>query len=289
MKARVSIIIRARNDMPLIRRTIAALKTQTLPLRVFAFDNASTDGTREELAGFADQLIDVPDGSYVPGKVLNHGMRISDSEFVVFLNSDCVPMHPECLENLLAAFSVAPEERCAAVFGRQIPRQDCIDIFYKDTEDTFGDGLRQKYWKHCFSMASSAVSRKVWEKYPFREDIQYSEDIDWTWRVRQEGFSIRYAADSTVEHSHNYTPAQFYRRQFGEGRAEAAIFSWTDWERTWLRYSLLPFIRQILSDYRFAASEFHPKLFFQSPVYRLMQMIGRRKGFNEGCREVFKK
>jgi hypothetical protein len=41
-----------------------------------------------------DQLIDVPAGSYVPGKVLNHGMRISDSEFVVFLNSDCVPTHP---------------------------------------------------------------------------------------------------------------------------------------------------------------------------------------------------
>jgi rhamnosyltransferase len=67
-------------------------------------------------------------------------------------------------------------------------------------------------------MASSAISRQVWEQYPFRDDIQYSEDIDWTWRVRQKGFSIRYAADSVVEHSHNYTPLQFYRRQLGEGQ-----------------------------------------------------------------------
>lgn len=285
----VSIIIRARNDMPLIARTIEGIKQQSLPYKIFAFDNESTDGTRQELDKIAQQVVNVPAGTYVPGKILNHGMRISDSDVVVFLNSDCVPTHPEWLANLIKPFEKSSTEKPAAVFGRQIPRSDCIDIFHKDTEDTFGDGEKQKYWKHCFSMASSAVNRKVWEKYPFREDIQYSEDIDWTWRIRQQGYKIFYCADSVVEHSHNYTPREFYHRQYGEGKAEAAIFTWTAWEKFWLRYSLMPFARQVISDYRFAFTNHRFRLFLQSPVYRLSQMLGRRKGFLDGLKKAGKK
>lgn len=275
--------------MPVIRKTLAGLKTQTMPYKVFAFDNGSTDGTREELAAVAEKVIDVPPGTYVPGRVLNQGMRTAESEYVVFLNSDCIPTHSEWLERLVGAFKSEPHGSCAAVFGRQIPRPDCIDIFYKDTEDTFGDGSRQKAWKHCFSMASSAVARDVWLKHPFREDIQYSEDIDWTWRMREQGYSIRYVPDSVVEHSHNYSPSEFYRRQTGEGKAEANIFSWSAWGSSWLRYSLLPFARQIVSDYRYACRNFRPRLLFQSPVYRLMQMLGRRKGFIAGLAEKGRK
>ncbi|MFZ5949925.1 MAG: glycosyltransferase family 2 protein [Candidatus Rifleibacteriota bacterium] len=278
---KTSIVIRARNDMPVIKRTIAGLQRQNTAFEVFAFDNGSTDGTREELARIATRLIDVE--KYIPGQVLNQGMEISKSEKVVFLNSDCVPMHEQWLGNLLSGFTDA---NCAAVFGRQIPRKDCQAIFYKDTEDTFGDGERQKYWKHCFSMASSAVSRKVWQQHPFREDIQYSEDIDWTWRMRQHGFSIKYVADSVVEHSHNYTPAQFYRRQYGEGKAEAAIFTWTAWEKNWLRYSLMPLFRQIFSDVKYAFKFHRPKIIFESPVYRISQMLGRRCGFIDGLKKL---
>lgn len=60
--------------------------------------------------------------------------------FVAFLNSDCTPLDEHWLEYLLASFS----EGVAAVFGRQVPRPDCKPLFAKDTEDTFGDGERQK-------------------------------------------------------------------------------------------------------------------------------------------------
>lgn len=277
---KTSIVIRARNDMPVIKRTLAGLQQQNTEFEIFAFDNGSTDGTREELAKVANKIIDVK--KYIPGLVLNQGMTEANSDKVVFLNSDCVPMHKDWLKNLVNSF---PDENCAAVFGRQIPRKDCQAIFFKDTEDTFGDGERQKYWKHCFSMASSAISRKIWQQHPFREDIQYSEDIDWTWRMRQHGFSIKYVADSVVEHSHNYTPAQFYRRQYGEGKAEATIFTWNEWEQNWLRYSFLPFLRQLFSDFKYAFKFHRPKIIFESPVYRLAQMLGRRKGFIEGLEQ----
>lgn len=278
----VAVVMRSRNDMPLVRETLDAIFRQRLPFELFVFDNASTDGSREEFEKRNLRLITVPAGQYVPGRVLNQGMRETRSPFVVFVNSDCTPQSDDWLERLLDGFT---GREVAAVFGKQIPRPDCQPLFVKATVDTYGDGSRQRFWKHCFSMASSAIRREVWERFPFREDLLYSEDIDWTWRMRRQGYSIRYVPDSVVMHSHNYTLAQWYRRQFGEGRAEAAIFSWTSWERFWLRYSLMPFARQVLSDLLYGLRKGMPGLVAASIPYRLAQMLGRRAGFLAGLRE----
>lgn len=272
----VAVVVRARDDAAVISRTLDGLERQDAPYKLHAFDNASRDGTREALVQAGAAVVDVPEGFYVPGRVLNAAMSATQGEFVVFLNSDCVPCRPDWLRCLVAGFD-APD--VAAVFGRQIPRPDCSFLFAKDAEDTFGDGGRQKYWRHCFSMASSAIRRSTWEKTPFSEGLEYSEDVDWTWRARRAGWKVRYVADSVVEHSHNYTLRQWRKRQYGEGRAEAAIFEWGRWERSWARYSFLPFARQVLSDWKFALrrGRLGPALF--SPILRFVQMRGRRAGF----------
>ncbi len=280
-----AVILRSHNDMPLIAKTLEMLSKQTLPFHLIALDNESSDGTLEEIRKYTDDIITIPAGTYVPGPVLNIGIEAAKdyNRFIVFLNSDCTPDNEFWLEEMLKGFH---EEKIAAVFGRQMPREDCKPIFAKDTDDTYGDGERQQYWKHCFSMASSAIDRTCWEEAPFREDIQYSEDIDWTWRARQRGWKIQYVKDSKVYHSHNYSWKAFKRRHYGEGKAEAAIFSWDRWEKTFLRYSFLPYLRQILSDWKFGLREKKIAILFHSPVIRLAQLIGRRKGFNEGIREL---
>jgi rhamnosyltransferase len=273
------IVMRSKNDNGLVQRTVAGLKTQDHPYRLLVMDNASTDHSAEFLQSVADRFITVPEGQYVPGRVLNQGMRETDGEFVVFLNSDCIPLHPQWLSRLLAGFD---SDDIVAVFGRQEPRPDCTPLLSKDTEDTFGDGRRQAHWRHCFSMATSALRRTAWERMPFDEHLRYSEDIDWTWRARQAGGRIRYVADSRVEHSHNYTLSQFYRRHRGEGEAEARIFEWSGWDASWVRYSFLPFLRQMLGDFKYAVRERKPTLALQSPALRLAQMLGRRAGFQKG-------
>ena len=276
------IIMRSYQDMPLIADTLAMVSRQTTPFELISLDNESTDGTLQEIKKYTDRIINIPKGTYVPGRVLNKGMEVSHGEFVVFLNSDCTPQNEFWLKNLLAGFT---DDNVAAVFGRQIPRPDCHPIFAKDTEDTFGDGSNQKYWRHCFSMASSAIRRSVWEKMKFDEDIQYSEDIDWTWRARKKRHEIRYVADSIVLHSHIYSLRQFYRRHYGEGRAEAVIFDWSRWERSFIRYSLLPYIRQIISDEKYCLSHFSLGACLYSNVLRFAQLLGRRAGVKDGLKE----
>jgi rhamnosyltransferase len=277
------VVMRSHNDMPVIAETLIKLHEQDHGFELVCLDNESDDGTVEELRKYTKRIVNIPRGAYVPGKVLNRGMELANSARVVFLNSDCTPQDAHWLRNLLAGFGSG--DQVAAVFGRQIPRPDCHPLLAKDTENTYGDGSRQKYWRHCFSMASSAISRAVWESRRFDEDLRYSEDIDWTWRVRQAGYEVRYVPDSVVMHSHNYTLRQFYGRHFGEGRAEAAIFPWSSWEGSLVRYSLLPYARQVLDDWRYALPKGLWRSCVWSPVLRFAQMMGRRKGFVQGLRE----
>jgi rhamnosyltransferase len=276
--------MRSHNDLPLIEKTLAMVACQTVSHTLIAFDNDSSDGTAELLRREADEVHRVPAGTYIPGAVLNRAMEAADpaAPFVVFLNSDCTPADEYWLERLVGGFT---DPDIAAVFGRQLPRPDALPLFAKDTEDTFGDGSRQKYWRHCFSMASSAVRRSCWETMPFSTAVQYSEDIDWTWRMRQQGWRTVYVKDSCVYHSHNYTLSQFYRRQRGEGAAEAAIFPWSRWDRSLLRYSLLPFLRQVKSDWSYAVTTRSAKAFFHSPALRMSQLLGRRRGFVTGLKQ----
>ena len=152
-------------------RLFASLHEQDETFELICLDNQSEDGTVEELQKYTDRIVNIPKGSYIPGRALNLGMELTQGEFVVFLNSDCTPQNKSWLGKLLAGFNGSTG--VAAVFGRQIPRPDCYPIFVKDTEDTYGDGSRQKYWKHCFSMASSAISRSVWESMRFSEKLRY--------------------------------------------------------------------------------------------------------------------
>jgi rhamnosyltransferase len=277
------VVMRSHNDMPIIGETLRMLSRQRSPRRLLVMENASTDGTRQAVDQAGATVIEVPAGHYVPGRVLNQAMEATDGEFVVFLNSDCTPQSEDWLELLLAGFD-SPD--VGAVFGRQVPRPDCEPLYALDTEATFGDGERQKYWRHCFSMASSAIRRSVWEKMRFDEALQYSEDIDCTWRIRQAGWTVRYVPDAVVMHSHNYTPTQWYRRQFGEGKAEARIFSWTKWQRSFLRYVVLPWGRQVWSDWKHCAERADLGTALYSPYLRAVGAWGRWLGFQQGLSEV---
>ncbi len=281
----IPIIMRSHNEVELLKETLDMVNKQTIPFELHIFDNDSDDGTAELIPLYTKHIHRVAKGTYIPGRVLNEALKVTDSNapFIVFLNSDCTPLDKHWLEELLKGFD---DSGVCAVFGRQVPRPDCKPLFEKDTNDTFGDGSRQKYWKHCFSMASSAIRRECWKEEPFSETLTYSEDIDWTWKARQRGWTINYCKNSQVFHSHNYTYTQFRKRQKGEGKADAQIFQWTNWERTFLRYSLLPYLRQIKSDWLYTLSRREFGAFLYAPILRFAQLRGRREGFLEGLKET---
>jgi len=279
----VWIVMRSMNDRDVIGETLERVRSQRGPrFKLLNIDSGSTDGTLDIISDYTDRLIRIRPEEYIPGRVINTGMSETDTEVVVFLNSDATPVDDHWLENLLREIR---GDRVAAVYGRQMSRPDTLPLFHKDNERAFGDGNLAATWTHFFSMANSAVVRSVWEQRPFDEEIRYSEDTEWSYWARKAGFDVRYACEAAVMHSHNYTWRQFYRRHFGEGRAESVIFDWSDWEKSFIRYSLLPYVRQIMSDEKYCLSRLQFGACFYSPALRIAQLLGRRKGFKDGLRK----
>lgn len=216
----VEIVMRSKNDGPLIGAVLASAHRQKQPVQLVHIDSGSTDDTVAMIRKFQPaKLIPIRAEDYVPGKVLNRGMRETSGEWVVFLNSDAEPCDGDWLSSLLATAKASPHT--AAAFSCQLPRPDCEAVYAHDYVRCFGPNRESIHWEHFFSMVSCVVNRAAWLEQPFREDLQYAEDDEWSRRVKNAGWRVAFAEDSRVMHSHNYTLREAYRRARGDALAQA--------------------------------------------------------------------
>jgi len=281
---RVAIAMRSYNDIDVIRGTLERVRRQTYPhVTLWNFDSSSGDGTLDVIREYNDAAhIEQNDpAGYNPGKVLNHAVSTVGGDVVVFLNSDATPESDDWLERLIAPLA---DPGVGAVYGRQTARPDCRSLFRKDTERAFGDGREAARWLHFFSMANAAARRDVLERFPFETRVQYSEDIEWSYRLRKAGLEIRYVPGAAATHSHNYTLKQSYKRQFGEGKAEAWIFRDGELDTSFMRYVVLPAGMELLRDLRWAVRERSWDAVTHSAPLRLTQKWGRWRGLKAGQR-----
>jgi len=218
----VSVVMRSFNEAWAIGDTIRQLFSQDFDgeIELIVIDSGSSDGSIDliEKANPA-KLIRIPLGTYVPGVVLNRGASEASHDWIIYLNADATPVGNKWLTELLAPCVGNP--KLGAGFSRQIPRPDCKAVFAHDYDRCFGPDRESAKWDHFFSMVSSITHRSVLEKHPFREDLQYAEDDEWTRRLAKHGFDIHYAPGSVVMHSHNYTLAQVRKRSRGDALAQA--------------------------------------------------------------------
>jgi rhamnosyltransferase len=279
VKPRISIVMRSYNDAPVIEGTLQALARQTLrDFELWNFDSSSRDGTLDVIRRYnsAERILLNDSKRYIPGRVLNEALSYCQGDIVVFLNSDATPCNEHWLERLVAPFD---DERVGATFGRQVARSDARSLFVKDTERAFGDGQIASRWAHFFSMANSAVRRDLARAMPFETRIQYSEDIEWSYRLRRAGHKIRYVADAVATHSHNYTLQQSFKRHRGEGSADAWIFRHGELRQSFLGYCMLPFGMEVARDLGWALKHRSLDAALHSVPLRAVQKWGRWQGF----------
>ena len=276
---RVSVLVRAYNDEALIGKTLSRVFMQwPPPLEVIVCDDSSTDRTREIAAKFPVRFVERPEGPYKPGRTLNMLVREAKGDVVAFNNSDAVPCDPHWLEELVRPLLA---DKRAFAFANQLPRPNARLLVRKDSERAFGDGKIQATWKFFFSLASSATWRQNLVDVPFDEDIQYSEDVEWTWRnsrLADNPIKVVYCPDSRVEHSHNYTLRELSRRFAGEGTADRQIFG----EEPSLLRELAGAARETLRDIAYLVPR--PKGWCElplAPIRRLVQRLAHWRGMSK--------
>ena len=281
----VSIIMRNYNEGWALPETLDAVRNQDYTnWELIVIDSGSTDGSPAMIRDFVPRhFVEIPPGTYVPGKVLNEGVRLAQSDLCIFLNADATPQNKRWLRTLVEALQ---KPGVGACFGRQIARPDCKAVFAHDYDRCFGPERESASWDHFFSMVSSGLRREVWEERGFREDLQYAEDDEYTRWCVEAGYGIEFVPDSVVMHSHNYTPKESFYRSFGDARAQGKAFGKMEGMGGWCKNVPVGWAKDIVKDIRFCVKNRRLSEFPYAVKVRWNQRCGRYKGLFAGMAEA---
>ena len=173
-----------------------------------------------------------------------------------------------------------------ALFSRQVPRADCQAVFAHDYDRCFGPNRESANWDHFFSMVSCIAAKSLGLEHPIREDLQYAEDDEWTRRLVALGYRVDLVPESQVIHSHNYTPAQAYKRAMGDAIAVAQAGNIKDEKRAWHRDVFLPACKDLVRDFKYCAQHGALTELIHAFRVRYQQRLGRMHGYDEGIRRL---
>jgi rhamnosyltransferase len=284
---RISIILRSCNEGWALSQTLPALRAQReRSWELIVFDSESTDGSVDLiLKAEPHHFVQLARREYNPGRVMNAGMRLARSSLCIFLNADATPQGPDWLGPLVAALE---DPQVAAVFGRQIPRPDCAAVYACDYARCFGTQRESAGWGHFFSMVSSGLRKDVWARRGFLETLQYAEDDEYTRWCKAEGYKVVYCPESVVMHSHNYSPAEAYKRSFGDARALAASWPGRRTDFSFGRTVLLGWASDVRHDLLYCARHGRWKELPHAARVRWQQRTGKLDGFRDGWKSYRK-
>jgi rhamnosyltransferase len=225
-----SVVIPTRNGAATLPALLGALRSQrtTGALEIVAVDSGSTDGTIELLQSHVQALIRISPEEFDHGLTRNLGVARARGEFVVLLVQDALPVGNMFLESLSAP--LVRDGRVAGSFARQQPRPEAsaitrhyLDNWIASTAEPRTSALAEGQAQMdamtpkarllfcAFDNVASCIRRSIWEQRPFKS-TPIAEDLAWSLDVLRAGYSIAFAPNALVIHSHNRGAVYEYRR-----------------------------------------------------------------------------
>ncbi|MET1064294.1 MAG: glycosyltransferase family 2 protein [Arthrobacter sp.] len=215
----VSIIVPAYNEATVIENCVRSIQlTRYDRYEVILVDDGSVDNTAELMRALAagDPRIKVltqPNAG--KGAALNHGIRNSTGEVLMFVDADGI-FSRHTVEKMLQGFE---DERTGAVCGDDRP----VNLNRVQTRmlafiSHIGTGMVRRALTviGCLPIVSGnigAFPRRVLEEIGvFREDT-VGEDLELTWRVHQAGYRVVFAPRALVYAESPSTIAALWRQR----------------------------------------------------------------------------
>lgn len=158
------------------------------------------------------------------GGTRNLAASLSTSDIIMFMTQDAMPEDNRLIENLITPLK---RDNVAVAYARQLPNEQAGEIerytrefnypatsIYKSKKDIVTLGIKTYF---C-SNVCSAYKREIYMKLGgFVTQTIFNEDMIFASTVINSGYTIAYAADARVIHSHKYTYRQQFTRNFDLG------------------------------------------------------------------------
>lgn len=226
-KIDVSIIILARNAGTIFKDVLTNVFKQDYEgYEVIVIDSSSGNNTINIAKQFPVKIIVIDPKDFGHGKTRNFGAKIAKGKFLVFLTQDAVPRNNSWLTELIKDLN---DKKIAGVYGRQIARDDAVHMekffyfkMYHDKKIVWNKN-NIKYDEIIFSNANSAVRKNFLLENPFPESILMSEDMEWALTMIDKGFNILYQPLAIVNHSHDTSTINLFKRYFDFGVSHSEI------------------------------------------------------------------
>ena len=155
------------------------------------------------------------------------GVILSSAPYFLMMTDDAIPYDERMCETLIYSLIRTGSAMC---YARQVPENGTGEterytrLFnYPDTSftKTAGDIGKLGIKAYFSSDVCCAYDRKVYEETGgFIDHAIFNEDMIYACKVLGTGKSVRYEASARVIHSHNYTPAQQFHRNFDLGMSQ---------------------------------------------------------------------
>jgi rhamnosyltransferase len=270
-----SIIIRCYNEEEHIGRLLSGIFEQTIQdLEIILVDSGSTDATLAIASHYPVKILSIKPEDFSFGRSLNLGCQAAQGEFLAFASAHVYPVYRDWLEKLLSPFS---DPQVALAYGKQrgdeVTKYSEHQIFAKWFPES--SNFNQKH-PFC-NNANAAIRKKMWEQFPYDEELTGLEDIDWAKKAIALNYKIAYIAEAEIVHVHNETPLRIYNRYRREAIALKKIFPQEN-------FNFIDLIRLIIinliNDYYHAFHDGRLRTNLSSIViFRWMQFWGTYQGF----------
>jgi len=272
----VTVVIRCFNEVDHIGHLLSSLQDQTITdFEVVVVDSGSRDGTVELVQQHDVRLLHIEPDRFTFGRSLNLGCSAARGEFLVFVSAHCYPTDEHWLKHLLEGFA---DPRVGAVYGRQHGTPHSHFAEQRIFSRWYPDASVEHQADPFLNNANCAIRRKLWETFPYDEELPGLEDVEWATRVMRDGWRINYSAEAAVVHVHEESPAQIRRRY----QREAITFQHVFPREHFNLFDLVRLItKNVLGDWRSARAE---GAFLRNawPIFRfrLAQFVGTYQGFH---------
>lgn len=214
---KASVVVRCKNRVTTLERTLVSLRKQTVPIEVITVDSGSDDGSLEIARRHSDVVICLPQTEFTYGRALNIGTRAASGHIVFALSAHCHLTRGDWVANSLRHYG---NPNVVGTNGHdRMPNGDPLEAPYFQS---LQDVRNFPYWG--FSNHASSWRRTTWSTIPFDEDIPACEDKFWAWQVLSSGYMIVYdpALHVPLGHRRKEGPAALFRRTRREAYAFGA-------------------------------------------------------------------